>query len=801
MITESKIKQNKNLKNINTNNNANNNINNNSESNIPDNNNSNPNTGNNNDNTTSENNNNPNTNDNNSKPEQSDNNHLTGTEDNGDESSTNEEDMTSEKNENEQIIELKRQRRKPKKTKYFDSIFPRVRNEKPGAIYYPLFTTILMLIIIYLILFYTNMDRDYTFQATSSSSTQFSGVMVIWVFIYVIFAVIDRIIYIRQSRDKLQFEYKYYHIKTGELVSPDEREEIEQSVYNEFPELQKKKHFEIPLFHIETLEQKYNVVIIQNEPPNYPLIAKFVMNIVITILVHAMVFFFLPMYGNMKLNNSVYCSKTDEFCNDFHKNIWIILFYLLNVLYLFASSLQIKHGYLDMTPKSLIKYDYTAFHANLHTVYKKIPFLYELKLAIDWTFTPTSLDIFQWNTFESVYDLFYATQCGNSEPNEDPVGTPIPKLKKSYLGAPIFIGIIVLLIGPLLLFSNLNPTNELNNITGASIELQISIKEGNLYKNYTLFKNDHVDSLETISDTIWKQYKYNEASSTKNFPREQVQIVRMSDTSDKNWDLALPHINHIIEVLQGYNNTETNEIDLINLRFYYEFTRPSPENNKESIKDIDYFLFDKNKLNETRHSQIANLTNSLLNCVDVNVSLPDFYYPMLKLSSIPHPKVLRDDVFELVDVELSFKCKQSPEMGTEYFNSYFILRKTDFVEDGHDSFEFHTFSDKISDVTSGYSVMTFYITFVLLAGSYVRDFFSGGPEEIILSELPDPSKLVSLCEGIKISRNSFDLEKEEQLYYVLIEFIRSPECLRMLTKSLVNEFKERKNNIKKEEEE
>ena len=113
--------------------------------------------------------------------------------------------------------------------------------------------------------------------------------------------------------------------------------------------------------------------------------------------------------------------------------------------------------------------------------------------------------------------------------------------------------------------------------------------------------------------------------------------------------------------------------------------------------------------------------------------------------------------------------------------------------------EFHTFSDKVSSYVSEYSVLTFYVTVILLLGNYIRNFFTGQPSKIMLTEMPEPEKLINLCEGIKQSRYSFELEKEEQLYYVLIEFMRSPDYLKMLTKSSLRQFKERKKYFKKED--
>ena len=66
--------------------------------------------------------------------------------------------------------------------------------------------------------------------------------------------------------------------------------------------------------------------------------------------------------------------------------------------------------------------------------------------------------------------------------------------------------------------------------------------------------------------------------------------------------------------------------------------------------------------------------------------------------------------------------------------------------------------------------------------------------------MPETEQLVNLCEGIKTARFSFDLEKEEHLYYVLIELMRSPDYLKLLTKSSLQQFKDRRDNLKSRKE-
>lgn len=69
---------------------------------------------------------------------------------------------------------------------------------------------------------------------------------------------------------------------------------------------------------------------------------------------------------------------------------------------------------------------------------------------------------------------------------------------------------------------------------------------------------------------------------------------------------------------------------------------------------------------------------------------------------------------------------------------------------------FYTFSDLVSQTSLSFDVMTFYVTFVLLIGNFLRGFISGEAERIVITEMPQPVKILNLCEGIKISRYRHD---------------------------------------------
>ena len=439
----------------------------------------------------------------------------------------------------------------------------------------------------------------------------------------------------------------------------------------------------------------------------------------------------------------------------------------------------------------------------IYNAYKAIPFLYEIKLAIDWTFTKTCLDLFQWYKFEGVYDAVYVTYCYMNSKNEQLVGQKIGKLYKIVMGGIFAFLLIFVLIAPLMLFSNLNPTNRINNLTGAVLKVDLCFfYKSKAVQNYTLYENTRPESIERINEEDWILYNYTNSSKTKNFEKEQIQTVKFYPESDKNWDLTNPLIEDITQlILERKNMTE---LEYIALAIDYNFERPLPIDanriNKRYIHTIYYY---NNYTQDPQYEYIEELGKGLKNCYDVEIGYESVYSPPIRLSTTIKPKRLLDPkYFPNLDIRLGFVgCKnETIEEGDEiikkpnYLESYFTLEKAMKINNkfNEEGIEFHVFSDKLSSTTSGTNILTLYVSFVLLIGTYVRNFFSQPPEQIRLTEMPYSQQIIDLCEGIKISRNSFDFLQEEKLYYRLIELMRSPEYLRTLTHSSMEQFRKRK---------
>ena len=416
------------------------------------------------------------------------------------------------------------------------------------------------------------MINDTNYGQVELDTKQFSGEMVLVLLVHVAILVYDRVLYISQSRQNLQFEYLFYDKITGNPVS----ESVALKNFDRKDKL-------IPPKQMKSLEKKYNIFSIQKEEFNKILLQKYILHLVIIIISHLFIFFYCPMIGNNNIYGEVFCPEkateknnddaevdneseveADLKCNDFHYNVTLIIFYLIYIIYYISSGLQIKYGFYDMKRKSMLKSGDKSMNGIIYNVYKAIPFLYEIKLAIDWTFTKTCLDFFQWNKYESVYDAVYVTYCAMNAKNQQLVGQKIGKFNKFLMGGVLAFALILILLAPLMLFSSLNPTNKMNNLTGAELSIDLCFFYKNkAVKNYTLYQNTRPESIEKMTKDEMKIYNYSESSKTKNFEMEQVQTVKFFKESDKNWDLANPLINNLKDLI--INRTNISELEYIAL--------------------------------------------------------------------------------------------------------------------------------------------------------------------------------------------------------------------------------------------
>ena len=136
---------------------------------------------------------------------------------------------------------------------------------------------------------------------------------------------------------------------------------------------------------------------------------------------HILVFWFFPIHGNMKLQNNPNCVGGGV-CNEFGGNPALIIFYILYCCYFWVSALQIRYGVPEMKKGNFMMNNYTRANKFALQGFMAIPFLFELKTFVDWTFTSTALDVFQWFILSATHSELFIARCVQGRYQRKPLG-------------------------------------------------------------------------------------------------------------------------------------------------------------------------------------------------------------------------------------------------------------------------------------------------------------------------------------------------------------------------------------------
>lgn len=161
-----------------------------------------------------------------------------------------------------------------------------------------------------------------------------------------------------------------------------------------------------------------------------------------------------------------------------------IIFAFFYFIYFFLSALQIKYGYKKYKSLNSFMSKRTIVTNLVVSVFTAIPFLYELKMMMDYSFTETSLQFFDWFKLFDIYYSAFKAKVQYYFSTGSILGNPQPMSAKfvSWAG---FILILLIIFGPMILFSGLNPIAESNLITGGALQVGIQIQGGNFFGLYS----------------------------------------------------------------------------------------------------------------------------------------------------------------------------------------------------------------------------------------------------------------------------------------------------------------------------
>ena len=241
---------------------------------------------------------------------------------------------------------------------YFQKLFPKLKEQKPGRDLYLWIGITQFLILIFLIPFYTEMDKDYTNDSTDDFTiNQFSGTMVLAVFLQIFIIIADRYFYI--SRSYLTIENQEIE-KEEELINRQENENDEtfsrgntttnkvnsvnlksSIIMNYLPGVKNKfTDKQIKMFNPEEIREngedaspdENQEISLERSNSNKSIMLKYYFQLILLVLIHYLTFWYFPNKGNNKIQNHNYCdfsTSNHDMCNEVRLNPALWVFYLL----------------------------------------------------------------------------------------------------------------------------------------------------------------------------------------------------------------------------------------------------------------------------------------------------------------------------------------------------------------------------------------------------------------------------------------------------------------------------------------
>lgn len=660
---------------------------------------------------------------------------------------------------------------------FFNRLLPKNKQEKPGRDFYLYTVLIQMLILVYIFCFFSLMSGNSENISQALRSNQFQGKMVAGLIVQIMIIIIERYFYVNRVSQA---------IKDAEKAPSDVKPKFPQksmkipkmrirstTIYDTLPE-----GIELTPLHpmgktmtiqnnlLDEGENKEEIKKQENESEverRLPIYFRVGIHLILILLVHFLVFWYLPISGNSY--PTLYCSDLTnvELCNNFQINYFIQGFYLLYMAYFVFASLQIKHG-LPSLPKATFPLVRNASQANYYIfkLYRTLPFLFEIRTLIDWTFSETALNLFQWFKFEDIYAQLFINQCYQKMLKGKKYGDTIKWVEKCYMGVCGLLIILMVILLPLMLFSSLNPVTIPNPVNSASLDVRF-IHENRMFKLYTI---SSAEEMSEINEENWEERGFIDVPEITESDRKQMQTIRMPASSDTIWDISKPNKEKLCwlinQDLQDKNEKKKSQIEVS-----YTFFRDYPESDTE-VKLKKRSALDQATLNIFNDTICSKSSTTVL--------IPKMFNQIIRLPSNGEkitPMVIENEDFTK-DLILDL-IEESGEWG-RYWSAmtYNIYGQIQGVR-------FYTISDNYSEITMNISIITFYISIVYVVGTLIKLSTRGSGLNVIMTDMSITESLQTICEGIYISRMIGNFDKEEELYYELIDILRSPEIMKMIT--------------------
>eukprot|EP00466_Bigelowiella_natans_P011806 jgi/Bigna1/141396/aug1.62_g16104 len=266
-------------------------------------------------------------------------------------------------------------------------------------------------------------------------------------------------------------------------------------------------------------------------------------------------------------------------------NLLLKMFLLLKLIGFLFSALQIHYGYPHGGRVRQFHQVPGVYSGMLFKAYRAIPFAFEMQSLLDWACNTTSLDVWESFTLDDIYASMYIVQCDIIYRKSRRRGEPQPLYRKLTSGSFPFLALVLVLFGPLYLFSSANPAQQSNNVLTATLAVKINGPLG----SYSLFSIPSVSSIRDVTETEFAAMKAQQVVQSDDKPTS-VQRIEVNPFSDDLFGISPPALRQLISTL---NDTE--RFPLMTMETVFAFTRPGPSTLKTIVGSHKLPLKDRHR--------------------------------------------------------------------------------------------------------------------------------------------------------------------------------------------------------------
>ncbi|KAI1297255.1 Piezo-type mechanosensitive ion channel component 2 [Halotydeus destructor] len=494
---------------------------------------------------------------------------------------------------------------------------------------------------------------------------------------------------------------------------------------------------------------------------------RLMFHVLVIFVIHIWLFFVLPAVTERK------------FTDVMPPKVW----YIFKSIYFLLSALQIKGGYPTRILGNTFTKKYSYINLYVFKGYIAVPFLYDMRLIMDWIWTDTSLELDEWSIMEDIFKNLFQRKCELQFQQDFPElrGSPRRLLAKYLLGGSYLVLMIGAIWFPLVIFAVSGQVGTENRPVDISIELEISgyVPIASMSKTKI---NASFLSAKEYQDLI-DYSKFNKKTAEgflSNYENTDTSLVKLNGKSTPVWGISPPSQSSLISDLQKTNNQ-------MDLKITWHITRHKLS--KTQNMDLSVYRSYDLEMSEALKTQFVAVLNGTSN---QSVILPAIMPNFIRVPEKGEPdraKQLDIGGSGYRDITVTLKKGQLEEgaASVQWWEVNDLCADDPFgflkekLEDRCNYVILILFNDRIFSgalqFISGYGILGLYTTFVFLMSRIIRGFFDDVSFKVIYTQMPNVDKVLQLCLDIYLVRESKEFSLEEDLFAKLLFLYRSPETL------------------------